>query len=104
MVPEVASNVYASDETFTICQDTLKFQPGGGDFLSNSLLESSVEEGRHSQKLQDSLTHSDSTVDQMKTTQVAEGIAPNYILEDNGGFRQDSDGSEPNKANEEEQK
>ena len=38
MIPEVASNVdLYTDETFTICQDTLKLKPGqSGDFLSAS--------------------------------------------------------------------
>lgn len=70
MVPEIASNLELnSDETFTYA-DTLKAIPGG-DFLSMAAHHDDtctepgrVSQGRHSYKLQDSLTHSDSTVDQ----------------------------------------
>ena len=71
LMPEVASNVeFLSDETFAYA-DTLKAKQGS-DFLTMAAAQGenqATEQGRHSQKLQDSLTHSDSTVDPIATGQ-----------------------------------
>lgn len=67
-MPEVASNVeLQSDDTFAMCQDkTLKHNERNNADLNEDFLsvadDNDVEQGRHSQKLQDSLAHSESSV------------------------------------------
>jgi len=81
----VASNVeFLTDETFSYA-DTLKAKTTGEDFLTMAMAQQDTctEQGRHSQKLQDSLAHSNSSADQI--ARLSRGPTP-QDLKESGNF------------------